>query len=283
MLSPDFGQAQADARKAQADVALSTEALKRTRELHANGVSAGKDLQQAEADHARATAEADRALGKLAGYGQPSGADPHFLLKSPVAGTVVERNLNPGQELRPDQPGVPLFVVTDPTRLWVSLDASEADLRLLKPGLELVITSNQFPEDAFAGHLTQLSDFVDPVTRTVKLRGEVPNADRTLKAEMFVSARLKLPRGDTPTVSAKAVYLEGVRRFVFVRGEGGAYTRRAVRVGPEVNGRVPILVGLKEGEEVVTAGNLFLQQILAGARTGEAAADAATATAEKKP
>jgi cobalt-zinc-cadmium efflux system membrane fusion protein len=133
----------------------------------------------------------------------------------------------------------------------------------------IVLTSNQFPEEAFSGTLTQLSDFVDPVSRTVKLRGEVPNKERTLKAEMFVSARLRLPKGDMPTVNAKAVYLEGARRFVFVRGAGGTYSRRAVRVGPEIEGRMPVLSGLRVGDEVVVAGNLYLQQILATTHPAE--------------
>jgi cobalt-zinc-cadmium efflux system membrane fusion protein len=265
LMSPDLGQAQAEARKAQVDLQLATQALARQRDLHEHGVASAKDLQQAEAEHARARTEADRALGKLSGYGQPVAGEPRFVLKSPVAGVVVERNLNPGQELRPDQPGNPLFVVTDPMRLWVSLDANEADLRFLKVGMPIFVTSNQFPEDAFAGTLKQLSDFVDPVARTIKLRGEAPNPDRTLKAEMFVSARLRLPKGDVPTVNAKAVYLEGVRRFVFVR-DGASFTRRAVRAGPEVDGRVPVLSGLQVGEDVVVSGNLFLQQMLASAR-----------------
>src|SRR5262249_55800046 len=142
------------------------------------------------------------------------------------------------------------------------LDASESDLRSLKRGMLLVITSNQFVDETFAGELRQISDFVDPVARTVKLRGDVPNADRKLKAEMFVSARVRLEKDPYPTVNAKAVYLEGVRRFVFVRDSPGTYTRRAVRVGPEVDGRVPVYAGLKEGDEAVVAGNLFLQQIL---------------------
>jgi membrane fusion protein, heavy metal efflux system len=268
MVSPDYGQAQADARKAQADVALATQSLDRQRELNAHGVASAKDLQQAEADHARARAEADRAVGRLSAYGNSTGGQG-FVLRSPMAGTVVERNLNPGQELRPDQPGAPLFVVTDPTRLWVTLDANEADLRFIRAGMPIVLASNQFPEEAFSGTLMQLSDFVDPVSRTVKLRGVVPNKERTLKAEMFVSARLRLPKGDMPTVNAKAVYLEGARRFVFVRGAGGTYTRRAVRVGPEIEGRMPVLSGLRVGDEVVVAGNLYLQQILATTRPAE--------------
>ncbi|MGZ5047066.1 MAG: efflux RND transporter periplasmic adaptor subunit [Usitatibacter sp.] len=262
MMSPDFGQAQADARKAQADLALASQALERQKDLNSHGVSSQKDLQQAEADHARARAEADRAVGRLASYGHAVGGGNSFVLKSPVAGAVVERNLNPGQELRPDQPGAPLFVITDPSRLWVVVDATEADLPSLKVGIPLVITSNQFPEDAFAGELTQLSDFVDPSTRTLKARGVVPNPNHVLKGEMFVSARVKVPKGEYPTVNSKAVYLSGVRNYVFVRSADGAFTRRSVRVGRDTEGRVPVLSGLKEGEEAVVAGNLFLEQIL---------------------
>ena len=272
MMSPDFGQAQADARKAQADLALATQALERQKELHEHGVTSAKDLQQATADHARARAEADRAVGRLTAYGHDVGTDSHFVLKSPNAGTVVERNLNPGQELRPDQPGSPLFVITHPTHLWVIVDATESDLEALKVGMPLVITSNQFPDDAFAGTLTQLSDFVDPVSRTLKVRGTVPNPDRTLKGEMFVSARVKVPKADVPTINSKAVYLSGVRHYAFVRSGPESFTRRPLRVGREVDGRMPVLSGLKEGEEVVIAGNLFLDQIISSARAGEEAA-----------
>jgi cobalt-zinc-cadmium efflux system membrane fusion protein len=262
MASPDFAQAQADARKARSEAELAKKALGRQRELHAHGVIALKDLQQAEADETRTRIEAERASNRLASYGQAADASGGFVLRSPMAGTIVERNLNPGQELRPDQPGAPLFVVTDPTRLWITLDATEADLRSLKRGMLLVVTSNQFVDETFAGELRQIADFVDPVTRSVKLRGDLPNPERKLKGEMFVAARVRLEKDPYATVNAKAIFLDGVRRFAFVREAPGTFTRRAVRVGPEVDGRVPVYAGLKEGDEVVVAGNLFLQQIL---------------------
>jgi len=267
ILSPDFGQAQADALKAQADLGLAERTLARTRELQEHGVAAAKDLQQAQADHARAKAEAERALGRLQAHGQPLGSGARFVLKSPMTGIVVERALNPGQELRPDQPGAPLFVVTDPSHLWASLDAHEGDLRYLHAGAPMAVESNQLSDQAFAGSLRQLSDFVDPVTRTVKLRGDVPNPARALKAEMFISARIRLPKSDSPTVDARAVYLSGARRYVFVRSDGFTFTRREVQVGAEADGRMPVRAGLREGEEVAISGNLFLEQLLAGHRS----------------
>jgi len=281
MASPDFGQAQADARKARADLALARKTLERQRELAAHGVAAAKDVQQAEADEARARAEADRANQRLDAYGHAAGdGGSAFVLKSPVAGTVVERNLNPGQEVRPDQPGAPLFVITDPTRLWVQLDASESDVRGLQPGMPMSLASSQFPDEEFAGRLEQVADFVDPNSRTVKLRGRVPNEQRHLKAEMFVTARVKLPPGPYPTVDSRAVYLAGTQRYVFVREARDRFTRKPVRVGPDVDGRMQVLSGVKAGDDVVVAGTLFLQQLVAnaeGAPAAEAPARAARA------
>jgi cobalt-zinc-cadmium efflux system membrane fusion protein len=265
MTSPDFGQAQADARKAEADLAVKRQQLARIKELAAAGIAATRDLQQAESDFVAAEAEHRRAGSRLATYGGGSDVDQRFALKSPIAGVVVEKNINPGQELRPDQPGAPQFVVTDPTRLWVQLDANEADLKVLKSGTPIFVSTNQYADDTFAGELKQVSDFIDPQARTLKLRGVLPNPDRRLKAEMFVNARINLPKGEYPTVPEKAVYLDGVRGFVFVKTGPGAFTRRGVRVGAASNGAMPVLAGLKEGDEVVVAGNLYLQQMLAAA------------------
>lgn len=264
IFAPDFVQAQAEARKAAADLALANKAMERQRQLLEHGVAARKDAELSEGEAARARVEFDRASARLRAYGSAAEAGA-FSLRSPVAGIVVDRALNPGQEVRPDQGGPPLFVVTDPTRLWLQLDASEADARQLKPGMALTIASNPFPEEAFAGEIRQVADYVDPSTRTVKLRADVANAQRTLRAEMYVTARVKLPAADA-TVDARAVYLSGVRRFVFVRVGAGRFARRAVRVGPERDGRMPVYAGLQEGEEVVVSGALFLEQIVAHAQ-----------------
>jgi multidrug efflux pump subunit AcrA (membrane-fusion protein) len=71
-------------------------------------------------------------------------------------------------------------------------------------------------------------------------------------------------------VNAKAVYLDGVRRLVFVRNGPSTFTRRPVRIGSESDGRLPVLSGLKPGDEVVVAGNLFLQQLVVSARPVDA-------------
>jgi cobalt-zinc-cadmium efflux system membrane fusion protein len=254
--SPDYGQAQADARKAQADQQVAKLALDRQRELHAAGIVADKDFQQTQAEAIRAQAEADRASRRLAGLGGAS--DGTYTLRSPLAGIVVERNLNPGLEFRPEQSSDPLFVVTDPTSLWLRLDASETDLAALKAGEKISLQVKQYPNERFAGVIRHVGDFVDPATRTVRVRGEVPNPDRRLKGGMFVTALIELPATQALLVPSAAVFLVDEQRYVFVEEATGRYILRAVQAGPERDGRIEILSGVTEGEKVVIEGNLHL-------------------------
>lgn len=158
--SPDYGQALADARKAGADAQVAAQALERNRQLREAGVVAEKDWQLAEAASVAARAEAQRASRRLAGLG--GDGDGAYILRSPLAGVVVERNLNPGMEFRADQATAPLFVVTDPGSLWIQIDAGEADLANLKAGEPLLIESRQFPGERFKGVIRHVADFVDP-------------------------------------------------------------------------------------------------------------------------
>src|SRR6266567_5125742 len=173
LASPDFGQAQADARRAQSDFALAEKNLSRLRELHAAGVSPRKELITAEADYARAEAELARASGKIKLYGGGSeSVDQNLALASPIDGVVVERNINPGQELRPDLQlanSPAMFVVTDPSHLWVQLDATEGQLAYLKRGQKVRLRTAAWPGKTFSATIEAISDFIDPSTRTVRV------------------------------------------------------------------------------------------------------------------
>jgi cobalt-zinc-cadmium efflux system membrane fusion protein len=265
LASPEFGQAQAEARRGATDFALAEKNLARLRELHANGVAPRKDLQAAEADHARAQSELQRAQKKISLYGGNEAAvDQSFSLKSPIAGTVVERNINPGQELRSDlvlANAPAMFVITDPGRLWVQLDASESDLPHLKRGQTLRLHSSSYPEQSFAAKVDVVSDFIDPLTRVIRVRGSVDNRERTLKGEMFVTAEIDIGTKPGVQVSAKAVFLSGDKYFAFVEDAPGAYTRVEVKTGGTANGSIGVIAGLAPGQKVVVEGSLLLQRL----------------------
>ncbi|MBL8385388.1 MAG: efflux RND transporter periplasmic adaptor subunit [Burkholderiales bacterium] len=268
LASPDLGQAQADAGRARADLALAEKNLARVRELHDNGVAPRKDLVQAEAELARAQAEMQRADSRARLYGAGSAVDQTLALKSPLAGVIVERNINPGQELRPDQGGMPaLFVVTDPARLWVQVDVHEQDLSVLAKGAAFRLRVATYPDISFPARVEAIGDFVDPQTRVVRARGAVDNVDRRLKGEMLATAVFEASQPGGVEVPARAVLFTEGSYFAFVDRGGGAFERVQVVPGAERAGKIAVLRGLDVGQQVVADGAILLQQLL---RTGSA-------------
>jgi len=262
--APELGVAQADARKAEGDYALAQKNLARVQELFNAGVAPAKDLQAAQADVARTGAERQRTAARLKLYGKTDTVDQTLPLRTPINGVVVERNLNPGQEIRPDSQGDKgLFVVSDPSKLWFLLDVAEKDVGLVKPGTEVSLTTTSLGDERVRGRVLHVADLVDPQSRTVKVRGEVENPDQRLKAEMYVVAELRVPAPGGYLVPSRAVYLRGEQHYVFIDEGNGRYARRAVRVGPLTYGYQVVLQGLGANDKVVLDGSLLLERLLA--------------------
>jgi cobalt-zinc-cadmium efflux system membrane fusion protein len=180
---------------------------------------------------------------------------------------VVERNLNPGQEVRADSQ-TPLFVISDPSRLWVLLDVTEKDLPDVARGATLVVRSPAYPDRSFPGTLEVMGAALDPATRTVRARGRLDSGGGLLKAEMYVSVDvLKSGPSHHLMVPARALLQDGERRFVFVEEAPGRYRRVEVGAGPEREGSVPIFSGIAEATRIVTEGSLLLEAAWAEGRT----------------
>jgi len=267
--SPDFGQAQADARRAATDFTLAERTVSRLRELSEHGAAARKDLQAAEAELERARLEKERTAKRLALYGAAADLDQAYILKSPIAGVVVEKTIHPGAELRNDQMlastpqlAAPLFVITDPTKLWVQIDVPERDYTRLCVGQTFVIKSANLPGQSFTGRVDVVSDSLDPSTHTVKARGSVVNDRRLLKAETFVTVEFTLPPEAGTEISSRAVFLRGEKHCVLVEEAPGRYARREVTLGGQRGGRCIITDGIVSGQRVVVEGALLLERML---------------------
>jgi cobalt-zinc-cadmium efflux system membrane fusion protein len=290
LASPDYGAAQADAAKARADAEFTRKTAARQHELLEAGVAARKDTEQADADMARAQAELARTMARVSLYGAAAGVDQKLALRATLGGIVVERNLNPGQEVRPDQagPGVPaLFVVSDPTSLWVQIDAREADAASMQRGATFVLEAPTLPGLRFEGKVTAVSDAIDPSTRTIKVRGVVANPKRQLRAEMLATARFERSLGSGVMVPASAVWLIGKQHGVFVQTAPGVFEPREVGVGWQGPQQVLVASGLEVGEQVVSANTLLLGRMYRQAqednRVVRAAASAASGPARGAP
>jgi cobalt-zinc-cadmium efflux system membrane fusion protein len=261
LASPEFGAAQADTAKAQADARFSERALQRQTELFEAGIVSRKEYEQAQADAQRANAEVARAQARTQLYGGGNAVNQQLGLSATVSGVVVERNLSAGQELRPEQGGpgtLPLFVVTDPRSLWVQIDAREADVASLQPGTPISLTLPNFPGQSFAAKITATGDFIDSNSRTVKVRALIDNNQRILKAEMLGSAKFERALEKGVLVPSRAVQLRGSQYWTYVQKEPGVFEGRKISIGYEGLDKVLVTNGLKDGELVVSDNGLLL-------------------------
>lgn len=264
LTSPDFGEAQAEAAKAGADFGVAARSVERARELHKAGVIADKELEQAEADFARAGAERNRTAARTRAYGSiGSGVDQQFALRAPIAGMVVERNANAGQEVRPDQAGeTALFVISDPGHLWVNLDLPETAIGSVRPGMMVRLKISALDDEVYEAKVEHVADFIDPNTRRMRARAVIDNADRRLKAEMFANAEITVSRDAFIRVPAATVILLGKAQYVFIEDAPGRFRRQPVVAEDSGFGSMRVKSGLKPGDKVVSEGALLLQQII---------------------
>lgn len=266
--SPDLGSAVADLRKAEADQHQKRLAFQRARSLFEGEVLARKDLESAEADLKQSGAEAERARARVKNLapGGSVGDGNRYALKAPLAGVVAERQVNPGAEVRPDNPN-PLFVITDPAHLWSVIDLPERDLGKVHVGQPVSIEVDAYPGRRFRGKVTSIGAILDPATRRVQVRCALDNPEQLLKPEMYARVTpLSEPARMALQVPNTALITEGLYSFVFVETSPGVLEKR--RVTPAAQGRdVSVLrEGLKAGEKVVTTGALLLNSELTGSK-----------------
>ncbi len=259
--SPHVGLLQADAQKAQQDLTVAQKAIERVRKLREDNAVSDKEVAQAEADFNKARSELARTGAQLKSLGV-SASEPavNVSLRAQLAGTVVDRAVLAGQEVRADQ-ATPLITLSNLESVWVLADVYEQDLALVQKDARVDIKVPAYPAESFPGKVGYVGDVVDATSRTVKLRCIVPNPGGRLKPEMF--ARLELSgasAGPMITVPSRALVIEGDRAQVIVATEGNIFRARRVDLGPEIEGRVRVLRGLSLGETIVTDGAIFLKR-----------------------
>ena len=287
--SADIDQAEADYLKALADYenARRTSAAEvkfaqanydRIKMLFEKTITAGKNLQQAEHDVEVAKASAASSVAgtraaltstrrhllilglkesEIDALVSKPGLAAVFSLTAPIAGIVVERNATIGATVGSD---ANLFKIIDLSRVWIDANVFEKDLERVKRGQEVKVAVTAFPGSTFSGKVILISSVVDPETRSVKVRTEVPNADGRLKPDMFANVEIITDLHRTSiSIPQSAVLKDGEKTVVFVM-DGSGYQKRQVTTGIQGDDRVEVIDGLAAGDKVVVKGNYLLLQ-----------------------
>ncbi len=258
-------QASANLSQASATLAKSEADLARSRDLLADRAIAQKEVLAAEAAVAQAKAAVeqaqaarDEAVRKLEILGlQPGAMDQRVTVKAPVSGKVVEIAGASG-DYRNDT-NTPVLTIADLSTVWVAADVPEDRIRLIRAGEIVEISMPAFPAERLRGRVRKIADAVDPQTRTIKVRAELPNPTGRYKPEMFATIRHVHRYSTLPVIPRGALLEQQDANTVFVERAPGEFEEVPVVVAWQDEKRAAIRSGIQAGERVVVDGTTQLK------------------------
>lgn len=267
--SPDYAAAVSNYRKAAATARNLQHIADLDVQLYKNDAIARRDMEQAETDAVSATADRDAALEQLRSIGVEDTtiqalqenrpvANVQGAIRAPIAGTVVERLVTPGQLLQAGT--TPCFTVADLSRMWIMTNVFESDLSDVRLGDQADVVTNA-SATVFHGAVDNIAAEVDSATKATAARVVVANPERLLKKDMYVRVTVHSHHDHTGLLVPIAAVLrdEDNNPFVYVQDTNGAFERRSVTLGERLADRYQIAAGLNPGDKVVSEGGLFLQ------------------------
>jgi len=253
-----------DYLESQRDLDLAQKTYNMNKDLFEHQAASRISFQQAESDLAKATAHVARGEEVL----RVLGIDPKEAVKdgglrslvpvrSPMAGSLIERNLTPGQFVQADSTA--LLTIADLSTVWVMVDVFERDIHLVRVGQKVQAVAVAYPDRRFNASIERIGDKVDPDSRTLKVRLLVSNPNGLLKPEMFITASLELSGGGAAmSVPATAVFAQDGKSYVFAAIGDRRFERRLIAAAPDGEGRLRVTSGLHVGDQVVTDGAMLL-------------------------
>lgn len=259
--SSDAGQARADFEKAKIEAARADLQLSRARELLAHEVMAQKDYDDLKALDQTDHAELERARQALhlLGFNENSTSDIVPIL-APISGVVLDVGTGAGELQRSLDNATPIATIADIDSVWVMGDLYPRDQAAVRVGQPASITVSGYPGMVLTGTVQDISDAVDPVSLTLKVRVVLPNPGYRLKPDMYASMTLTTSTHEVVLVPSTAVIRNGNQTFVFVETTPGKYERRDVTVDGTDAENDEVTQGLNDGDKVVTTGAELLRE-----------------------
>lgn len=252
-----YGQ---DVAVAKTELQQAVKQLEINEDLFANGLLSQKDVLIARKEKERCEASLKKLteISRINRYG----ADNRYELRATSDGFIVEKNISPDMQLRPDN-AQSLFTISPLDAVWAMVNVYESDIAKIKVGEIAEITTLSYPDHVFEGTIDKIFNALDPVTRVMKARISLKNPGLLLKPEMFVNVRLHIIENKTLTaVATRALIFDRNKNFVMVYHDKCNIETRPVRVYAAAGPQTYLTAGLDPGEAVLSQKALLVYDAL---------------------
>ena len=267
--SPDFATAISTYRKAISTAQTARRLADLDKDLVEHNGVAKREAEQAETDAANAEADREAALQSLVSLQVPSQTIKDIqegrpisrldgIIRAPIAGTVVEKLITPGQLLQAG--ATACFTVADLSRVWVMAQVFGSDLTAISVGDQADVLTG-IGSNKFSGIVDNISALVDPDTRSVVARVVVKNPGDFLKKQMYVHVLIQARQESSGLLVPVSAILRDDENlpFVYLAQAEGSFSRQHVTLGNRTGDQYDIGDGLKSGDQIVVEGGIFVQ------------------------
>jgi cobalt-zinc-cadmium efflux system membrane fusion protein len=251
--------------KAFSQERLAEQSAERARQLVQSDVIGKAELLKREAEVLQSSTEVASLRAQLHGLGMSEKSirdlettrklNSEYPIIASISGTVIERTVTIGQVV---QPADPAFLVADLSNLWFVAEVPEEQAGSLAVGKTVIATIPALPHEMVTGKLSFVSPIVNPETRTVQARMDLPNAEGLFKPDMLASMTFESRPEKGLTVPSTAVVRENNRDHIFVQKSPQEFVLREVELGDEVSDRRVVVSGVADDENVVLDGAFHL-------------------------
>ncbi len=258
----------ADLAEAEANLLKAEQALERGQTLKQSRVMANATLEDLQASRDAARAQVNRARQRL----------DDRVIRAPFAGTPAIQRVDLGAQVSSD---TVLTRLDDLSTVLVEVQVPEEFFSIIKPGLEAEASTAAWPGRTFTARVSEIDTYIDPVSRSFRVRAGIDNPDGALASGMFMRLALQLSSDGVVMIPEESVVIEEGSPYLFVVKDGKA-ERRNVKTGGRQPGWVQITDGIEPGDEVISSGTSKVRaggavKVVSGSKPGDASASASGA------
>jgi membrane fusion protein, heavy metal efflux system len=259
--SGDLASQQSELSAAQAALNVSRKNLEVVKELEIKGINSQKQVLEAQEENTKNEASVRSIQQRLSiiGGAQTGG---EVVVRAPVSGYIVERNINPNQVVDPGS-DKPLFTVSDLKQVWVIASVYETDIEKVKMGEQVKITTVAYPDKVYNGTINYISNVLDAENKTLKVRVVLNNPSAELKPEMFAKVMLDYRiQQMVPAIPHDAVVFDDSKNYVVVYEGRDKLSIRKIELYPTHDHILYVRSGLNVGETIISRNQLIIYNAL---------------------
>ena len=229
-------------------------------DMYASKLMSERDYLQAKQDFNKAEANLTKTQELQKIYSISNSSD--YVVKAPIAGFIIEKNINKDMEIRADNSQA-MFTVSQLNDVWVLANVYETDIDKVKEKDTVFVTTIAYPDKVYKATIDKVYNVLDPQTRVMKIRVKLNNPDYLLKPEMYANVVVNYAEPESMiTISSSALVFDNSNNYVLVYGGGKNFTVKKVDLYKTIGAKAYIRSGLKEGDKIVTANQLLIYNAL---------------------